>query len=367
MSSKEQHHDHHGDEAEFQEFLLGRGGLASNLQALPQAAPSAELDLAILSKVEAALKAGKPAPMLAANDPRIPEHKQAIDGAGEAVKRNPPFQRQWRAPLATAASVAIVGFLGLQWRHQLKQDASVLPSVVLYEVPQQQQVSAALAQKAPPPPAAAAPAALAVPQVAATAPPVVAGNAAAPAPRLAAAKSKIAAPPTEAAVAAADTERAGAGPMADGGADSTAYSDPVSVPAALSQTTRVEIAGSRIASSPPMLASLAPSSVHPAPMPIAAPYAPIAAAPAAMAATQEFARRAPLADARALAPRQQDAPTASGNTQIKEANDWLALIEELLKAELRKDALDEWKKFRKAYPDYPVPDKVAQQLKALQQ
>jgi hypothetical protein len=41
---------------------------------------------------------------------------------------------------------------------------------------------------------------------------------------------------------------------------------------------------------------------------------------------------------------------------------WLALIEELLKADLRRDALDEWKQFQKSYPRYPVPEKLKKEL-----
>ena len=41
---------------------------------------------------------------------------------------------------------------------------------------------------------------------------------------------------------------------------------------------------------------------------------------------------------------------------------WLALIEELLKADMRRDALEEWKNFRKAHPQYPVPDKLLKEL-----
>lgn len=45
---------------------------------------------------------------------------------------------------------------------------------------------------------------------------------------------------------------------------------------------------------------------------------------------------------------------------------WLNVIDEMLKADLRKDALDEWKKFRLAYPDYPVPDALAKRIAAIE-
>ncbi|OGB23958.1 MAG: hypothetical protein A3I66_14735 [Burkholderiales bacterium RIFCSPLOWO2_02_FULL_57_36] len=44
---------------------------------------------------------------------------------------------------------------------------------------------------------------------------------------------------------------------------------------------------------------------------------------------------------------------------------WLALIEELLKADLRRDAQEEWKQFQKSYPRYPVPQKLKKELDRL--
>lgn len=41
------------------------------------------------------------------------------------------------------------------------------------------------------------------------------------------------------------------------------------------------------------------------------------------------------------------------------AEAWLVKIERLLKENERPQALAEWQKFRAAYPDYPVPDKLA--------
>jgi hypothetical protein len=44
---------------------------------------------------------------------------------------------------------------------------------------------------------------------------------------------------------------------------------------------------------------------------------------------------------------------------------WLAAIDELLKAGLRRDTLEEWGKFRAAYPDYPVPAETTDKINAL--
>ncbi len=57
------------------------------------------------------------------------------------------------------------------------------------------------------------------------------------------------------------------------------------------------------------------------------------------------------------APAPMAAPEAVGDDK---ANQWLTLIDGLLSNGMRRDALEEWREFRRAYPDYPV----AQALKA---
>lgn len=65
----------------------------------------------------------------------------------------------------------------------------------------------------------------------------------------------------------------------------------------------------------------------------------------------------------ATTPAPVPAPMSAVDTETAKA--WLALIDEMLKADLRQDALAEWEKFRKAYPHYPVPEKLAARIKAL--
>lgn len=48
------------------------------------------------------------------------------------------------------------------------------------------------------------------------------------------------------------------------------------------------------------------------------------------------------------------------------AKAWASLVEELLKANMKQEALDEWQKFRKAYPNYPVSDRLQEKIKVLQ-
>jgi hypothetical protein len=44
---------------------------------------------------------------------------------------------------------------------------------------------------------------------------------------------------------------------------------------------------------------------------------------------------------------------------------WLAAIEEMMKAGLQRDALEEWDKFRAAWPHYPVPAETREKINAL--
>ena len=49
------------------------------------------------------------------------------------------------------------------------------------------------------------------------------------------------------------------------------------------------------------------------------------------------------------------------------AAQWLEHIESLLGAGKDAELLDEWRRFRKAYPDYPVPQTTADRIKAIGQ
>jgi hypothetical protein len=78
-------------------------------------------------------------------------------------------------------------------------------------------------------------------------------------------------------------------------------------------------------------------------------YAPVAPAVApSQALRAEPAQSVSISGSRVLAPHELR-PSA-----------WLQKIEDLLKANERDEAIAEWQKFRAAYPDYPVPDKVSE-------
>ncbi len=369
MSNTE--YQHGREDAELEDLLQGRGELAAQLQALPQQTPPPELDAAIFAQVEAALREGKPqqpAPA-AANDARIPEARPT-----PLTVRKQPW---WRgAPLATAASVAIVGFLGLQWRHQLELDVPV-PAPSIPAAPAGQAAQAPAAE-----PAAASEAAEAAAKAAsketskesahapADAPPPL------PAAPAQAAKKSADRAATGAAPAAAQTEAAP--PEAAGGSTAkpgiagqiAPYSDlPQPKKAEAVQEAGMQArAIANIAPAPP--ANLAPAPVPaPAPLPSAVAVAPtFAPAPApapAEVASPDYARRSTESRLRASVAKPL-ADSLLTEKQAGGAKEQLNLIEELLKAGLRSDALKEWDKFRKVYPDYPVPDTVTEKIRALQ-
>lgn len=97
-----------------------------------------------------------------------------------------------------------------------------------------------------------------------------------------------------------------------------------------------------------ILRSPAPEATEPAAASAPAPV--VAAAPPAVAAAPPAA---------ASPPQRTDQAEAGAKHPPKP---WLALIEELLKADLRRDAQEEWKQFQKSYPRYPVPEKLKKEL-----
>ncbi len=84
------------------------------------------------------------------------------------------------------------------------------------------------------------------------------------------------------------------------------------------------------------------------------------AQPAAVAAPTPAAVAAAPAASVAASP----APAAP-TVDVEKAKAWLKLIDELIKADMRRDALEEWERFRKDYPHYPVPEKLSAKIKAL--
>lgn len=287
------------DDAEFDAFLKGEDALSRRMQAMPQAAPSAALDAAILQRAKD-LMAQEARPE-AANDA----------GASTPAPRVAGLSWRWRVPAGIAATV-----LAGVFAHQAFQ-ASV-------DMEQSAGMPAPVEERAvmPQPPAAEPPAAE---------PPAQAM----PAP-------KVAVP-----LAAA----------------------PAAAPAPVMQDHAADKA---VAPPPPVSAPAEPVAVQERP----------AAAPAAPSAN--YYSRAPEVEAAARAKREElqrssarraDVGTfekveVSGSRTKADALDkapaeWLAAIEAMLGEAKDAQALDEWNKFRKMYPDYPVPQTTEERIKAI--
>jgi len=120
-----------------------------------------------------------------------------------------------------------------------------------------------------------------------------------------------------------------------------------------------------MAAAPEPAAEIAPVPTPP-PAPAAAAAAAAAAAPAyapppVPAMEPDNTESAPKAAARS----RQESATGIG-AAYESPKDWLQTIERLLDAGDTAAAAAQWKRFRKANPEYPVPDTLADRLKALE-
>lgn len=281
------------NDAEFDAFLNGEDALSRELQAMPQAAPSAGLDAAILNRAQSLM--GSERRPAAAND--------ASNGVSLPLPR---LGLRWRVPFGIAATL-MAGVLAHQaWQastdgNRAAEVTEATPAPVSQPAPAQETVVEAdksapapmLAKTAPPRPKQPAPH-RSVPQWSTT--------------------------PVE------------------------KYAPEVSAP---------------VPPPPPVFSYYSRASV-----PAAAP-APVAAESSrAQASTVDISARR----SRVESQRSSDAVSAQPGATAAAAPDpkvWLAAIDELLKAGLRRDTLEEWDKFRAAYPDYPVPAETTGKISAL--
>ncbi|AMP14327.1 hypothetical protein [Collimonas pratensis] len=328
------------DDAEFEAFLQGHGELARQLQGLPQPSPSAALDAAILAQAETLLKTETPLPQ-AAND--------ALSGkAGKPAK--PRFLMRWSTQLGMAACMVLAVLATLRWQTE--------PGTQSYD-------TAPPAEPAPPPPAsAAAPSEkslepvekkaqakpeLVRPKAITRSAPPVAKAAPEVKPPVPAQDTQAAPAPTPAPAPFASRENYAVSPPQ--------LASPEHVP---SRARAIVVPQAPAAANPPSAIADPAATYSPAPAPIVPPpvYSP---APAPVVASGATATAAPTESASA------PGATLSGKQESPErAVAWLSAIDEMLKAGLRQDALEEWDKFKRAYPNYPVPEKLRAQIRLLQ-
>ncbi|AMO95889.1 hypothetical protein CFter6_3243 [Collimonas fungivorans] len=330
------------DDAEFEAFLQGHGELARQLQGLPQPAPSAALDAAILAQAETMLKTETPLQQ-AAND--------ALSGKpGKAAK--PRFLMRWSTQLGMAACMVLAVLVTLRWQTE--------PATQSYDTAPQ-------AEPAPPP---AAPAAAPAPSVKSVEPvekkaqakpdlarPKAAARSAPPAAKAAPeAKSPTQAQDTQAAPAPTPAPIAGRENYA---VSPSQLANPENLP---SKARAIIVPRAAVTASQPSAIADPAAAYSPAPAPIVAPPAPTySSAPAPAIASGATAAAAPTESESASVATQPGKPESPARAEA-----WLSVIDQMLKAGLRQDALEEWEKFRHAYPGYPVPEKLRAQIRLQQ-
>ncbi|MFZ6676807.1 hypothetical protein [Undibacterium sp. Tian12W] len=402
-------------EAEFEDFLQGKGELASLLQDLPQAQPSAELNAAVIAEAERALAAPlatRTAPAMvppAANDATGPE------GSGKP----PSFLWRWKLPLSLAASILFAIPVVMQQNQESypsdpvtvrapdttaapatqEKHTPALPQLAQADLTKQAKVAAEVAPPAAAPAAnmnsAAAPAMEASKakesQVADDArrasaakprsefkraeqqaePPPALRSAPAPAPVVAAAPEPATVTITGAAIrrqemsSAAPVQTISRQPGVEEkvAADSQyANNEKMRAPAANASAAKAEATGMLAKTSETESRSPAAMAEKPvvtasadkkADMPAAVPFPAAQSAPRVVMAPPPVAAAPPLSAA--LAPEIHPG-----------AYEWLEKIEQLLKNRRNKEALEEWRKFRASYPGFIVDQSLQKQIDALQ-
>lgn len=324
---------------EFEAFLVGHGELARQLSALQQPESPERLNDAIIATAEAEMAR---------------ERREAV-----AVQRRPAANSaRWRVPVAMAASVIGAVLLMLQWQ----RDGYAPPATA--EIREQSKVAATSdAAPQPAPPDASTPTSMPAPATEV----VAATSATTAATAAATATSKAPAPSPQAEAAPAPEQPAARTRSANTMAKAADKAQPSrsGVPAdaapapAIAEERPQVLAYAPPPPPPPMpvrdRVALAARAAPPPPPPMIARPAPAPAPPPAAAI-------APLSTTIVSPSARQEA--AAANTAKAAA--WLNVIDEMLKADLRKDALEEWKKFRLAYPDYPVPDALAKRIAAIE-
>ncbi|BBB64098.1 hypothetical protein UNDKW_5825 [Undibacterium sp. KW1] len=407
-------------EAEFEDFLQGKGELASLLQDLPQAQPSAELDAAIIAEAELALAvplATRTAPAIvppAANDATGPE------GNGKP----PSFLWRWKLPLSLAASILFAIPVVMQ-QHQESyptepvtasaSNARALPTAPAAPATQENDKSA-LPQLAQ---ADLTKRAKVAAEVAAPAAPVAStSNAASPVMEASKANESQVADDARRASAAKPrsefkpAEQQAESPPAPISASKSAPA-PAPMVAAAPEPARVTVTGSAIrrqdmsAAAPAQVVSaedkVAADSQYAGNAKMRSPAANASAAKAEatgmLAKTSETESRSSAAMAEkpvmtASADKKADMPAAVpfpaapsaprlvmapppvaaapplSAALAPEAHpgayEWQEKIEQLLKNHRNKEALEEWRKFRASYPGFTVDQSLQKQIDALQ-
>lgn len=353
------------DEAKFAAFLQGKDEVSKILRSMPQPKPRSELDAAILAMVAADLP-----------NPAKIELGQEISQPIHAVAANQShFLQRWRAPLGMAASAALIFPMLLLWENGWQySEKSEMPSM------------AETGQAAPEAPtaSAASPASAAVNEsiepIVGFAPPPVAAK-----------RAVTRDSGNEEANLAKNSENTGPVVMdlheskAESALEKSRAAQTVAVQKAEQQARQVADARQQAEANARqkfeaekiVRADIADSEREQAlskakkaqgdraeTRSSARPQAPVPAVVAVTPAqilSEELSAPSPMA-----APQSVDAAASAAKKSTVQPKVWLSLVEELLKANMQQEALEEWQKFRKAYPYHPVDPRLEEKINALQ-
>ncbi|MYN29738.1 hypothetical protein [Duganella levis] len=382
------------DDAELDDFLAGRDALSRQLAALAQPEAPKQVNDAIMASIEAQLaqeRAAQTVQQVQAVEAAPAAHAAQAGGVTQVATRRPAANMaRWRAPAALAASLVGVLLLTLEWqRGDYAQQAQMTAAA-----PEQKPVAStpqAAEQPAPQPAPPALPTVVAgrgatggrdrettsvTAAVSAAAAPSPSGHIAPspsparPAPAQPAPHAEPAAKLAPSLLADADKApepiiitppaeqflRARSAPTANLAAavPPSVTSGPLAAPISPSPATTLSYSSRSAPSMPPAAPIALPAAPPAPPAPPPAPALATSATPVVAAATAPTLVTVTGSARKAMSP----ADTAR-------AAEWLHVIDEMLKADLRQDAREEWRKFNLAYPDYPVPEQLAKRIDAI--
>lgn len=341
------------DDAELDEFLAGRDALSRQLAALAQPEAPKQVNHAIMASIEAQLAQERAAQTLqqaqaveaapaAQNAPAV-QAAQAGRVTQVATRRPAANMARWRAPAALAASLVGVLLLTLEWQRG--------------DYAQQAQMTAAAPEQKP---VASTPQAAEPPARPPAAPERVTMAAASASGHIASSPGAARPAPAPSASRAESVDRSAPSLLAD--ADKAPEPIAITPPAEQFLRARSSPIANLAAAVPPPVTSAPISAPLVAPLSYAAPPAPPAPppTPAPAPATVVAAATAPTMVSVTGSARKAMSPADTAR-----AAEWLHVIDEMLKADLRQDAREEWRNFNLAYPDYPVPEQLARRMDAI--
>ncbi|MYN40856.1 hypothetical protein GTP55_15930 [Duganella sp. FT109W] len=336
------------DDAALDELLAGRDDLSRQLAALAQPEASRQVNDAIMASIEAQLAQERAAQTvqqaLAGEDAPAAQNPAAAEAVRvtQVAPRQPAANKaRWRAPAALAASLVGALLLALEWQRGDYAEQAQMTTAA----PEQKPVASTPQAAEPPARPPAAPERVTMAAASASGHIASSPGAARPAPAPSASRAE-------------SVDRSAPSLLAD--ADKAPEPIAITPPAEQFLRARSSPIAKLAAAVPPPVASAPISAPLVAPLSYAAPPAPPAPPPTPAPAPVVAAATAPTIVSVTGSARKAMSPADTAR-----AAEWLHVIDEMLKADLRQDAREEWRKFNLAYPDYPVPEQLARRMDAI--